>query len=255
MNGDEMMLNTILQNGELPDDFQPQSRFEAIAKSIINKEDYTEKPQSRHEELFLEIGKMIKEGGGGYPEPTGKIIITENGTDVNVKDYATADVEVIPTGELSITENGTYNVINYASANVNVQSHARNELIWTSMDGEEYGELPYTPDELVAKFDVISFAGARGASTNIVLGQYSSSRIKSTSTSAISNDISLVAMSKRNGVRILNELMVEFGSTNASITFNVLSHFSIVNPSSPDISVTYEPTDAVKLYSIIGTKY
>lgn len=94
MNRDEMMLNTILQNGELPDDFQPQSRFEAIAKSIINKEDYTEKPQSRHEELFLEIGEMIKEGGGGYPEPTGKITITENGTDINVKDYATADVDV-----------------------------------------------------------------------------------------------------------------------------------------------------------------
>lgn len=229
MNRDEMMLNTILQNGELPDDFQPQSRFEAIAKSIINKEDYTEKPQSRHEELFLEIGEMIKQGGGGYPEPTGKITITENGTDINVKDYATADV--------------------------NVQSQTYNEQIWTSRGDEEYGDFAYTPDELVEKFDIISFFGARGTSTNLLLGQYTSSQIRSFSMSATSNDIALVSRSRQSGVRVLNMLMVAFGYTNVSTTFNVLSHFNIVDPTSSSISATYEPTNPVRLYSIIGTKF
>lgn len=66
------------------------------------------------------LGK--KKGGGGGSEPTGTISITENGTH-NVKNYATADVNVpgiIPTGTTNITTNGTHNVTNYASAEVNV---------------------------------------------------------------------------------------------------------------------------------------
>lgn len=46
-------------------------------------------------------------GGGGYPEPTGTISITENGT-VNVKDYASANVNVQPNLQSkTVTENGT----------------------------------------------------------------------------------------------------------------------------------------------------
>lgn len=66
--------------------------------------------------------------GGGYPEPTGTITITQNGTGIDVKDYAAADVEVPtypePTGTITITQNGTgINVKDYAAADVAVPTY------------------------------------------------------------------------------------------------------------------------------------
>ena len=66
----------------------------------------------------------------GYPEPTGTITITQNGTGIDVKDYAEADVNVPgggypePTGTITITQNGTgIDVKDYAAADVAVPSY------------------------------------------------------------------------------------------------------------------------------------
>ena len=59
-----------------------------------------------------------------YIIPSGGIIISENGRNINVAEYATVTVQVssgvTPTGQLAITNNGTYDVTNYASVKVNV---------------------------------------------------------------------------------------------------------------------------------------
>lgn len=43
----------------------PQSRTEEILYATINGEEYTGLPESRIEELLLELKEVIEEGGGG----------------------------------------------------------------------------------------------------------------------------------------------------------------------------------------------
>lgn len=55
--------------------------------------------------------------------PSGTIQITQNGTGIDVGQYAYADVAVpgiVPTGTYSVTQNGTYDITNYANVSVNV---------------------------------------------------------------------------------------------------------------------------------------
>ena len=72
------------------------------------------------------LGPMVDAVAG--VTPTGKITITENGSDIDVAQYAKADVTVPnpSTGTLPITTNGTYDVANYASAEVNVSGSTPN---------------------------------------------------------------------------------------------------------------------------------
>ena len=69
----------------------------------------------------------IKDGltdpeGEGYIIPDGNISITENGTDIDVKQYETASVAVpLPTGNITLTQNGeNIDIEDYATATVNV---------------------------------------------------------------------------------------------------------------------------------------
>lgn len=60
--------------------------------------------------------------GGGGITPTGTIQISANGT-YDVTQYASADVSTpVPTGTFNITTNGTYDVSQYANASVSVPS-------------------------------------------------------------------------------------------------------------------------------------
>lgn len=57
------------------------------------------------------------------PQPIGKITLTENATDVDISEYATADIAVpqgvFPEGTLAISENGTFDVAEYEYVHVN----------------------------------------------------------------------------------------------------------------------------------------
>lgn len=64
--------------------------------------------------IKMHVWEVIQIGG---VTPTGKITITENGTGIDVAQYASADVAVPePTGTITITTNGTTDVTQYATA-------------------------------------------------------------------------------------------------------------------------------------------
>lgn len=73
-----------------------------------------------------------KESASGGIEPTGSINITENGNNIDVTTYATANVQVpvgiFPEGTIGLTDPLlTYDVANYANAYINIPTVEESE--------------------------------------------------------------------------------------------------------------------------------
>ena len=94
-------------------------------KPAKEKEQTRDVPAEEEEKVRV-LNPIVSEGYAlSKMTPTETISITENGENINVARYAKANVNVPnpSTGTLSITDNGTYDVTQYASASVEVDSY------------------------------------------------------------------------------------------------------------------------------------
>ena len=83
----------------LSTDIKPTETFtyRGAELSIINGSTFYEIDKATYYAFDSENGEWSEQssgGGGGYPEPTGTIQITQNGSGIDIKDYASADVAV-----------------------------------------------------------------------------------------------------------------------------------------------------------------
>ena len=126
------------------------------------------------------------------PQPSGKITITQNGTDIDVSSYATADVNVpagiTPTGTINITTNGTHDVTTYASASVSVPSQ-KYAPKWVRFGGSNtnYAYQGNNLDYEVANLDTSNITNMRsmfercGNLTSLNLNEWNMSNVTNTS--------------------------------------------------------------------------
>ena len=136
-NEEAILQNILGANNEL---LPPISRNEKILLDILGEDYPIEPPMSRIEALLIALKEKIE-----HDTPSGKINITENGTDINIAQYATADVNVSSAdlGTKNITANGTYaasedNLDGYSSVTVAVNTDPIKGFVLEDYDANGY---------------------------------------------------------------------------------------------------------------------
>ena len=94
-------------------------------------------------EAFAILGEHLEDNA-----PSGKITISENGTDINVAAYATADVSVSGGGGLDIGRLGTVELtVNQSYDNIDASL-----IVLTERDGDSIAAVSVTPDTPTPSF-------------------------------------------------------------------------------------------------------
>lgn len=106
-------------------DWTPQSRAEEILFNTINGEPYDGLPQSRMEELLLELKAVIEAGGGGGGGGTTNYNLLQNRPKIN---------EVILSGD---KEGKDYGLLDEKNSLTNEQMLALKQLLQEDISNEE----------------------------------------------------------------------------------------------------------------------